>query len=84
MVVPELTHLDEQDLSAKIIDDPLIALCLPPFDRHIIFAPRSNDPEGRVLSGHLVHLGVPRPFQIREMNVPLKSRGLDVEAEALV
>ena len=59
MVVSELSHLDEEDLSAKLIDHLLVAFCLPPFDRHIIFAPRSDDPEGRGLSGHFVHLGVP-------------------------
>src|SRR5882672_9960722 len=71
------TYLNELDASPKMINDRLVTLRLPPFDRDIILSTRGHDPKRSIFSGDFVDLRVPSPFLIGQVNVTLENSRFD-------
>jgi hypothetical protein len=84
MVVTEVANLDEQDPASEMIYYFLIALRRPPFDRDIILATSRHDPKRNVFTREFVHLGVPEPLLLGEMNVTLEERGSYRQTETCI
>ena len=59
MLVGQFADLDEEDFSTEMIHHFLVALRLPPFDGHVVFPPGGHNPEGNILTGQFMNLGVP-------------------------
>ena len=84
MVVTSLAHLHKLDPASEMIDDFLVPLRLPPFDRDIEFAACDYNPEGCILPREFLHLGVP-PFLLwGQVNIPFKGCGPDLQSKVLV
>src|SRR5579859_3090548 len=69
MMMPELTDLDELDFASEVVNNGLVAFCLPPFNVHIVFSAGIDDPKWRRLAGQLVDLRVPAFLARRQVNV---------------
>jgi hypothetical protein len=67
-----------------MMDDLLITLGLPPFDRQIILAARRDNPKRDGLACDFVNLGIPGLLLIGEMNVTLKDGRFYVKAQAVI
>lgn len=59
VMVSQLSHLDKQDMAAKMIDHVLIARRVPPFDGVIELAAGVEDPERYRVAGNLLDLRHP-------------------------
>lgn len=84
VVMASAPDLDKLDAPAEVIDHLLPAGRIPPFDRIVIFPTRDDDPVGRVLAGQFHDLRSPLPLALVQMDVAVKSRGLDPQAQAFV
>jgi len=56
MMMSIFSNLHELNPTAKLIDDLLVALGLPPLDRNVIFSPGRHNPERDLPAGELVNL----------------------------
>src|SRR5687767_8704069 len=84
MVMSRCADLHELDFPAKMINDLLVALRVPPLDGEIIFAASSHDPVWNVTPCQLMHLRIPRFLLSREMDIAMKCRWRDGKPQSVV
>src|SRR5437899_8028470 len=81
MKMTKVADLHELDSVAEVVDDALKARPFPPLNRDIVLSSRHDNPKRNIGFGHLVDLGVPRFFDLRNVDVASKLCRSDLQAE---
>src|SRR6187200_2417480 len=84
MMMLPFAHLHELDSPAEMVDHFLKSPRVPPLRGIVVFPPRHDDPERRVISGDLVYLRDPRFLKIREVDITTEIGGFNVQRQTVV
>jgi hypothetical protein len=84
MIVVVFAHLHEEQATPKVVDDGLVARRVPPFDRVVELAARSEQPEGRAVTFERLDLAEPVLLRLVDVEVAAEFSDADPQAQLLV